>query len=304
MTELETGGGDRFFFDAFKDLASDLIVLSSETELVTLPDLKFTAQEYIARVIGNNCYVTSSDKFAQSLGRFIRLSQAAEDYHAATVKVMRSILGLDSEHEPRHVKESVTQDELQDELNRTFLEAALNDLTNQRFYPSGKTFYEQLVSVARQIDHESGLIAKTLQDPGHFNQVGYNLVPYMGDHLDDKLLSRDKLRLRLRDKKVPSGIRDIAETLVGLYPLLNNRGIREQILDDKDLSYTICASFAPEVLQSEEYRKASIAVVKSSVPAKLKFITSMMYISSDNLFRVADLLTNMKPEGYDGRRKH
>lgn len=285
--------GDRFFFEAFREEKP-----AEETEAVALPNQRTTKAEYLARVLCNNMYLASSTKFQESAKRFLEISRKAGEWNTAMVKMLRAMFSLDGDHEPAYLKEDTADDELQVEVNKTLLDAAMHNIVNDRFYTSGGTFYEQLVNAARHVNHKFGLIASRFRIKEQFAEKAYGKLDYYGETLEDALREHDQTRLRLPDVKIQDGIMDIAEALLSVYPVLHNRVIREQLVDAKELCYTICAAFAPEVITSKEYRDASVTIIRSEAPAKIKFVTAMMAIDHDNFLRIVDMIRHTDLGGY------
>jgi len=298
---------DKFFFQAFQETTESV----QTTELVNIPEARFSKQDYIARILCNNRYLSQSEEFPKAVGQFLEASRETGEWNSAMIKTLRAIFSLDGKHEPRYVEEQIPNDRLQERLNRTMLDVAMNDMTQERYYTHGKSFYEELVNAAREVDYKFGLVVARIMgqktdgegDGDGFEQTAYDVHRYTGDTLEQELQKHDRDLLSLRDVEVHPGIEDIAQVMLDNYLILHNKGIREQIVDGEELCYTICAGFAPEVVVTPEYRQGIIEVVKGQAPAKIKFITAMMAIAHDNFLRVLEIGKNTTLEGYNATRE-
>jgi hypothetical protein len=291
--------GDRFFMEAFapEELSSE------EREIVAMPQSKMSDAEYISKVLCCDFYA-HSEKLRETAKRFMELHKQTGEWNTAMLKMVRAVLGLDDESESGYVptKEKMpptSDEELQKELNNYILEYCGRGLTREKMYGMGESIRERLVYIASELPNKLNKfhLARNSEHGVH---------AYESDELDPRiereLAERDRRKLALPDVEIFDGAEDIAKKLLGLYPVLKNRAILEQITDKSDLCYTIGAAFAPEVIENLGLKQGIVQIVKSDkVPAKLKLITALMYIAQDNCLSVGEYVRKASEGDSDGK---
>jgi len=285
---------ERFDFAMFEDAPA--------VEELEFPN-KLSKAEYLSKVL---CvHLSRSTQILEIMQKSTEAASATQNQEVAMVKLLRAMVGLD--HEEEHtVSEKITN--LQEEFNYAMLEGALGEHRGEHnFYrhvfgfrydyienilQKGNRFPLNVYKMGMDGSDEEPMIV----DSHKFVNLAHEL--HDGASLDIYLQERDRNKLGLTDVEDFPAARDLAAKLLEQYSLLRKKGILNSIVDPRELCYTVCAGFAPELIKDKQLKQDMVEVVKGKAPARLKWLTSILYVYTDNVLQVGALAKAATEEGY------
>ena len=280
---------ETFLFEALAELEAAQQEAKGGTEIVAMPRPSMTVREYLSRVLCGR-YYSASEKLRETAQQYWTMDRSPEERNAAGVILLRAFLRNDGATPTKEVytRVSIPDDEFQGELNYTALESASAALTHEKFQRENHhTLREHLVDLGlRQVYQLNAL--KLEGDPQTPEDGSYDSIAlgFQGERrsIEEMWGERDQARLRTYTHTSFPAAEGIADMLLRTYPFFRARSIIDQVVDQTDISYTICCAFVPEMVNSEELQRGIIEVMKCpDVPPRMKFITGLAYVCHDNL---------------------
>lgn len=281
---------DDFFEKAFQSRAP-----AKTGEAVVLPPQPFDPVNHLSRVLYVDFH-SQSDATTKLMQRFFEFSRKRGERNSALIKVFRALLYLDIEDNCNRIPDETTDEEMPDRMANCILchAAGLRGV-------QGISLRERLAYVASkmpQLNSEQFRQAVSTQDEQFILTTAYRGDSIYGDSLGAVLRERDKTRLALRDVGLPEPVTELARELTNYYPLTREREVLEPAVTKSDLTYIISTILAGQVISTPELKEGLDVVVRSEIPARIKFLAAMLYLSHDNILQLQTFLPSITERGY------
>ncbi|MFC1731384.1 hypothetical protein ACFL6I_13775 [candidate division KSB1 bacterium] len=299
---------ETFFFKAFEEFAKQ----EPEPAENVLAPVTHTNKEYLAKLM---CYgFDNMESMLKTAEQYVAVMKQEEDVNTALHKMIRSLFNVDDEDDnssgywERILEERErSNDALQTGINYCILERVVKSLFPDSNYSRSEGYQlgyrgvkAELIGIAMKLDEKLNSLLMLREPEPYRSGQSFVRLAYQRSEDDAKDIAafRSRERLKLIDTQTFEGAEEMAHTLLTLYPLLEDRKILEQALNMRELAYTICAGFAPEVIQTEYLQRKAVDIVRGDAPPRLKLLTSLMCTTLDNTLQVCNMAANATEEGY------
>jgi len=280
-----------------------------EDEPVVLPGNDIPAVEYIAGVLSQ--WYPQSDNVQKATKRFMDIAAVEGERENALICLLEGFLHLDyKKRDIYYLREEITPEDAKKKADRLIFTAAIERISHEfEDYHQYGDFYENLVDVAlatvRSLNVTRMIREKNKDEPcrqGYsFMQFAYDKNGYE-ESLDDVLGERDRTMLGMQDNDIKDETLAVAQRLVGWYPVLEEKELREQASSPRELSYIISSSLAIPFIDTPELRQDADTILHSKAPPRLKWMTILHMVGYDNCIRLGNIIRDTTLEGYNDKK--